>query len=695
MTHWLAQTERQSKLLQAILDPQDFTILYGNEAFCRLTGLVAPEGEVKEQNICLFDLFADFDAIAREKLYRLHLLPLVLRDICGIEADRWRLLEEPQTAILKSALEGETRTLQFWLRSQHLRVERIDPDIDEFADMDLQNSAIPSQEALEAQIQWDNYRLTGQLLWEGLDVSDRETLQNLIHALIDPQDITRDPEAFSTVARLMRSLFRTSLTAILSLKRENLQFFTCQDDRVEAIDTLTWETFADSHLQRAIQANRIWNVPNLHEDCPSAIEAELWQRGCRSLLLIPLRWESPTDNEGQLLGMVILGSDRRDCFDRLDALRAQNLIAPLKTALRQANREHFSRVHPSVAWRFQQESERRSLGLAPERIVFEKVYPLYSMSDIRGSSKIRNQAIQTDLLAQFNLALAIVDAALASHAIAFLQQLRTDLLAYMDRIAKQIRVEDETMAQQYLQEHIEVYFPYFRQCGETAIAAIAAYEKACENDHQCIYDAREDYDRAIGQINTHLRETWRTWQQQMQEILSHYCDIEVTDGIDSMMYVGSAIASQFSLFHLHSLRYEQLRAVCDCARTCFAVQRDYNLPLAVSHLVLVQDTTIDIFHDEHTEKLFDVVGTKDTRYEIVKKRIDKGIDAKTSTRITQPGMLTIAYSTEQEWAEYHQYLRYLVREGWIDSQIESGAIEPLPGVTGLKFARVKILDVEE
>ena len=695
MTHWLDQTERQSKLLQAILDPQDFTILYGNEAFCRLTGLVAIEGEVKAQNICLFDLFADFDAIAREKLDRLHLLPLVLRDIYSIEPDRWRFLEEPQTAILKSPLSAEPRTLQFWLRSQYLKVERIDPKIDEFAEMNLSVGNIPSQQVLEERLQRDNYRLTGRLLWEGLDVSDRETLQKLTHTLISTRNLIDDPDTFCGVAQLIKSLFRASTTAIFRFKNNAFQLSVCQDDNFEETETLASEGWQNSHLHRAIQANRIWNVPNLSESCLSSIEEALRDRGCHSLLLIPLLWESEVQGEKQLLGVTILGSDRPDNFDQLDATRAESLIPALKTALRQSDRPHFDRVHPSVAWRFARERERRSLGLPPERIVFKGVYPLYGISDIRGSSRVRNQAIQKDLLAQFNLALAIVDAALEVREIAFLQQLRTDLLAYMDRLAKQIRVEDEMTALQYLQQHIEVYFPYFRQCDDRTISAVADYERACKNAHQSIYKARENYDRAIDRINTHLRETWDRWQVQMQAILPHYCDIEVSDGIDSMMYVGSAIASQYSLFHLHSLRYEQLRAMCDCARTCFAVQKRYNLSLEVSHLVLVQGATIDIFHDEHTEKLFDVMGTKDTRYEIVKKRIDKGVDVKTGTRITQPGMLTIAYSTEQEWSEYHQYLRYLVRESWIDSQIESGAIEPLPGVTGLKFARVKIIEPEE
>jgi hypothetical protein len=100
---------------------------------------------------------------------------------------------------------------------------------------------------------------------------------------------------------------------------------------------------------------------------------------------------------------------------------------------------------------------------------------------------------------------------------------------------------------------------------------------------------------------------------------------------------------------------------------------------------------VDIFHDEKTERLFDVRGTKDTRYEIVKKRIDKGEDEQTGDRITQPGMLTLVYSTNKEWEEYRQYLHYLVREGWIADKIDMGSIKPLQGVTGLKFARVPIL----
>jgi hypothetical protein len=53
-------------------------------------------------------------------------------------------------------------------------------------------------------------------------------------------------------------------------------------------------------------------------------------------------------------------------------------------------------------------------------------------------------------------------------------------------------------------------------------------------------------------------------------------------------------------------------------------------------------------------------------------------------------MLTVVYSTSEEWQEYQRYLRYLHREGLVDSAIEQGTVEPLQGVSGLKFGRVRV-----
>jgi len=687
-SNWLNSAGRQSRLAIALVDPKTFTVQHANDSFGELTGVTPNVGEWQGRELRLCDLFVDFDEVAQSQLYRRHLLRLILRDICQLDQGDWRFLDEPIVTALKCPPSPEPRYIEFWLRSNHLKVERIDPNLDEFAEGDLSELL----ERWEEGIQWSNYRVTGQLLWEGLDITAQERIQRLISLLLERESILQ-PENFAALGRQMRSLFSADRHLLLSVKGDLAQVL--MGNSQDSSETIEYplDALEGSHFLLAADANRVWNVPDLESDCPTELERMLRDRGTQSLLLIPLLkqdWQGEAPLSAAVLGLAAVGSDRANNFDRLDANRASALIPALKAALRQATQAQFTRIHPSVSWRFLQEAERRSLGKPPEQIVFKNVYPMYGISDVRGSAKERNQAIQTDLLEQFRLAIAIIEAASNQQNIGFLQQLKLDLLAYVDRLSEEVRVEDEVSAVDYLKNHLEVYFDYFRQC-DTAIAAVEAYEQACANERGCVYRARDRYDRTLHAINAQLRGTWERWQEKMQNILPHYADIEVADGIDHIIYVGSSINPQFSLFHLHSLRYEQLRAVCDCARTCLKLHGEFDIPLEVSHLILVQETTVDIFHDEQTEKLFDVQGTRDTRYEIVKKRIDKGIDAKDRTRITQPGMLTVVYSTNEEWNEYHQYLRYLVREGWVDCKIESGTVEPLQGVTGLKFARVRIL----
>jgi hypothetical protein len=388
-------------------------------------------------------------------------------------------------------------------------------------------------------------------------------------------------------------------------------------------------------------------------------------------------------------------SDRPHSFDGLDCKYAEELMPAFTAALRQAIQQRLTNIHPAVEWRFLQEAERRSWGLPPEPIVFANVYPLYGISDIRGSSEERNRSIQDDLLEQFHLGLRVVEAVCQFQESSLGKQLQLDLLEYIEHVKERVTVDAEVTALRILSDRLEVYLDYFAQCGPDALAAVEAYRQSCSNDHKSVYVSRARYDQTISKINSLLKQTWERWQVRMQQIIPHYCDVESTDGINHMIYVGESIDSKFSVYHLRSLRYEQLRAVCDCARTAFNFQSLYDTQLEVTHLVLVQDLTVDILHDENTEKLFEVRGTRDIRYEIVKKRIDKAVDEQARTRITQPGMLTLVYSTEEEWTEYQQYLRYLAREGWVDTEIQSGTVEPLQGITGLRFARVRVLPAPE
>jgi hypothetical protein len=691
-----------SQLLIAVVEPGTFILRYANHYFCKITGIAEADSKLETHEIQLADYLPDLNSAAIASLYRYHVLHLVLRDIYHVQVPSTRLLERCVIVSLKSPLYPETRLIELALRSEQLTISRIDSQVDEFADVDWEpfqgeESSTTSIDATQLEI-WiqhlclDNYQISGQLLLEGSDVTERETVRHIIGLLIERDSILR-PDKFRRINKGLRSLFRATHSLILSTENDQTRLFMSTERKELKATVYSLASLTHSHFLRAADANRVWNVSDLSQDCQTDCERSLLDRGVRSMLLIPLVVKAARSGKGsrQLAGIVGIMSDRPHHFDALDCKYAEELMPAFTAALRQAIQQRFTNIHASVEWRFLQEAERRSWGLPAEPIVFAGVYPLYGISDIRGSSEERNRAIQSDLLEQFQLALDVVEAVCQFQDSSLGQQLRLDLLEYIEQLKERVTVDAEVTALKFLSDRLELYLDYFAQCGADALAAVETYRKSCYNDHKSVYVSRAHYDKTISQINTKLKETWEQWQVRMQQIIPHYCDVESTDGINHMIYVGESIDSKFMMFHLRSLRYEQLRAVCDCARTAFQFQTLYNTQMEVTHLVLVQDLTVDIIHDENTEKLFEVRGTRDIRYEIVKKRIDKAVDEDSRTRITQPGMLTLVYSTEEEWSEYQQYLRYLAREGWVDAEIQSGTVEPLQGITGLKFARVQVL----
>ena len=705
-SEWLLHFQHHSQLLMAVVEPGSFILRYANDYFCSMVGIAGTYSDLKTREIRLSELLPDLKGTAVESLYRQHVLHLVLRDIYKIIVPRLRLLDQPVIVSLRSPLYPEPRLIEFAFRCEQLTIARLDSQVDELADLDLEqlldedgSARLIDSAQLQAwgqRLRLENYQLSGQLLLEGSDVTEWETIRHITELLIDRDSILR-PDKFYRIDQGLRSLFRATNSFILSVENEQTRLFASTERKELRATVYSMPSLSGSHFLRAADANRVWNVPDLSRDCQTDCERALLNQGVRSMLLIPLVVRAMKSHKGtrQLAGIVGLISDRPHNFDGLDCKYAEELMSAFTAALRQAIQQRFTNIHPAVEWRFLQEAERRSWGLRSESIVFANVYPLYGISDIRGSSEERNRSIQADLLEQFQLGMRIVEAVCQFQPSALGEQLQLDLLEYIEQIKERITVDAEVTALRILSDRLEVYLDYFAQCGSDALAAVETYRQSCNNDHKSVYVSRARYDQTISKINFLLKETWERWQVRMQQIIPHYCDVESTDGINHMIYLGESIDSKFSIYHLRSLRYEQLRAVCDCARTAFQFQSLYDTQLEVTHLVLVQDLTVDIIHDENTEKLFDVRGTRDIRYEIVKKRIDKAVDEQARTRITQPGMLTLVYSTEEEWSEYHQYLRYLAREGWVENEIQSGTVEPLQGITGLKFSRVRVLPLPE
>lgn len=707
---WLDLIQHYSHLVMAVVDvateisapTQAHPVLFANQYFCRLTGIQSEGGHL---DLSFFDRLSAADQKALRERFRRHFLSAVLHHAYGAaDLVSQRLLHEPLVVSLADSQTGQSRKIELRLRTAAggLQVTAIAPSLQ--AALAACWATAPSREQVATQLlskdpafkhllcalKPGQYTASGQILIEGIDVTERETSKALIELLVGHESVL-GTRRFEQANGLMKQLFDASESFLLSAENNRAQLFSSLDQAEWHTETYAVEDLQGSSFLRATERQEVVNVPDLGLDCATQCERDMLAQGMRSLLLIPLVMRTVLgDSQAHMVGLVGLASSKPYAFDQADCSRATTLIPALTTAMRHSVQDRFTNIHPSVRWRFEQEAERLSLGLPPAPIVFEGVYPLYGISDIRGSSDERNRAIQQDLLTQFRLALAVVEAAGRAVSNALVHQLALDLADHIAVLEKGVTVDSEVTLLRYLQGEVEGHFAYFTQHSPEAEAAIAQYKAAIDGDHGCVYTARALYDETIGHINGLLRDTWNQWQQSMQAITPHYCDLEATDGIDHMIYTGQAIDPNFTEFQLKSLRYEQLRAVCDCARKGFSLKAAYDTDMTITHLVLVQGYTVDIVHDESTERLFDVRGTRDTRYEIVKKRIDKACDAEKGDRITQPGMLTVVYSTGEEWQEYERYLRYLHREGIVASDIEQGTVEPLQGVNGLKFARVRV-----
>ena len=113
------------------------------------------------------------------------------------------------------------------------------------------------------------------------------------------------------------------------------------------------------------------------------------------------------------------------------------------------------------------------------------------------------------------------------------------------------------------------------------------------------------------------------------------------------------------------------------------------ISLETTQLIFVYDKLIDIGF-RLDEQRFDVEGSYNIRYQMVKKRIDKAHIKDSTERLTQPGKIAIVYFNSTEAKEYMAYIRKLQALHLLTDRVEYIEVEELQGVEGLKALRVEV-----
>ncbi len=434
----------------------------------------------------------------------------------------------------------------------------------------------------------------------------------------------------------------------------------------------------------------------------STIEEQILEKGVRNMVVAPLYYQD------DLIVILELGSAIPGDLNALNTMKLREVLPlfsmaikrsteELNTRLQAIIKEQCTAIHPSVEWRFRQAAinwaEHRINGVISEMepIVFEDVYPLYGVSDIRGSSRLRNAAIQADLLEHLSLAKEILELGYGCKPLPILDELAYHVGKLISQLDTGLASGNEISIIDFLQREVQPLFAHLRQFAPEVEEKIQTYETVIEPRLGTIYRRRKDFEDSVTYINEALSAYIDAEQEKAQAMFPHYFEKHKTDGVEYGIYIGASMVAdgQFDLLCLYNLRLWQLMVMCGVALKSEAVKPQLKVPLEMAHLILLQDLPLSV-RFRLDEKRFDIDGAYNMRYEIVKKRIDKAVIKGTGERLTQPGKIAIVYSQAKEAMEYREYLDYLHASGYLTGETEEVDLEDLDGAQGLRALRVTV-----
>ncbi|MFH6971681.1 GAF domain-containing protein [Flavobacterium petrolei] len=456
-------------------------------------------------------------------------------------------------------------------------------------------------------------------------------------------------------------------------------------------------------FENLLENNKAISISNVgkfaHEPGNQIFGSHLLNQNIHSCIFAPII------KNGMLLGVVELVSASPRELNSINASKLDLILPYLIDTVERYNTDmqnqieaiiqrEYTAIHPSVYWKFRKEAQKyfqtQTRDYIFKEIVFKEVYPLYGQIDIKGSSNHRNETVKEDLKNQLNALIQIFDNQKTKTNLVLLEQRKFELQSLLEQLDSPLKADTEQQIQLYIENEIH---PILRNtktdsAGETLEKN---YFESLDEKSGMFYHSRKKFDNAMSIINKKLASILDKKQAEAQNIYPHYYERFKTDGVEHNLYIGSSIAPSkaFDTMYLHNLRLWQLQTLCEMELEHH--QLKYSLPyeLDVTSLILVFSSPISI-RFRMDEKRFDVDGTYNARYEVVKKRIDKANIKGTKERITEKEKITIVYSHNNEETEYLNYIKFLQFKNVLEPTVEQFEVEELQGVSGLRAIRVKV-----
>jgi len=590
-------------------------------------------------------------------------------------------------------------------KAKELTQSDFDELLENFDDLELWKEKIPP----------NSFTAKGFVISNMFDVTAEHSISEIKSTLIGGNKRSDDDTLMASFQDTFRSLFNLKNITVgfagydpntnqfLKIHGKSIESYLLKGKENESCDAM----LCDYSYEKFFKQGTFFAVSNVEKYFKKSEGAQpyknLHEQGIKSAILAPI-----TD-DGELLGVLELVSTK---INELNSANANKLIDVMpfivSTVLRSIEEEQnlidaiiqheCTTVHASVYWKFQEEAKRFMTNELEGRrasfkeIVFKDVYPLFGQIDIKDSSKERNIAIQRDLMIQLTEINGVLQAAYDLFQLPIYEELMFRVNNNVVEIKDVLLTNSEQAIFDFVQEEINPVFHHLKREDERLKALIENYEKKIDSSTESYYDHRRNYDESVMEVNMQLAALLDKKQQAAQEMFPHYFERYKTDGVEHNMYIGASIANDrpFNELYLNNLRLWQLQVMVEMENKHYSLKPKLPVSLDVASLLLVYSTPLAI-RFRMDEKRFDVDGTYNARYEIIKKRIDKSYIKGSKERLTQKGKLAIVYSQKKDEREYLRYVTFLKAKGYFTNNIEIVELEGLQGVTGLKAIRAEIL----
>ncbi|MFD1096367.1 GAF domain-containing protein [Salegentibacter chungangensis] len=682
--------------IKAVSIPYHSTIFNASRRLKKILDVAGDDFELKLRNM-------------DEDMYYIHACINILNDYYGYDIDFSRPLyydipdEHGISRHYRIALNGDFVEIQPTDKAKKITQEDVDRLIQNVENIDLWKEMFPPK----------SWTFKGFTILNLTDVTIDDAISELKTTLLYKD--TSEKEELEKLQEIFRSIYKIpDLRVGFTVYKPQENIFERMDYKDAQSFILNKELVSDCEtgvceeaFNKLINENAYFTIANLEayakKNSNNLLSRNLQENDVKSCILAPVA------KNNKLLGVLELVSKRKNELNSINAIKLDDILPYIVTAV-ERNRTDFENrikaviqsectsIHPSVLWVFEKEAKKfiKDLdedGLASFKdIAFKDIHPLYGQIDIVASSEARNEAIQKDLLHQLELILKLIEKAYKTEELPIYEQVKFRIEDFMEDIEENLNASSEQKVFNLLQKEVNPLMVHLKKQSSDLKKMVEEYQNQLNPETGIVYNHRKHYDETVQQVNRTMSRYIDKKQIQAQKIYPHYFERYKTDGVEHNIYIGASMVQNkpFNKVYLYNLRLWQLSTMCEMENRFYQLQETTPIKLDAASLILVYNTTLSIRY-RMDEKKFDVDGTYNARYEVIKKRIDKAFIKGTEERITQKGKIAIIYSQRSDEREYLRYIKYLQAKKYLGDEVELLELEDVQGVIGLKAIRVNIL----